>query len=87
MSQIVDDDIAKGINYLSDFKVVHIWAKDYVKYDGHDDVEPVHIFWSGSGETGKAHLVKVIYNAISTTLLHHRTDSENFYLDPQGYQQ
>ena len=50
--------------------MVHTWAKDYVNYDGHN-VEPVHILRSGSGGTGKSHLVKVIYNAISKTLLYH----------------
>lgn len=35
------------------FSVVHIWAKDYVKYHG-CDVEAVHIFLSGSVGTGKS---------------------------------
>ena len=35
--------------------MVHTWAKDCVKYDEHN-VEPIHI--SGSGGTGKSHLVK-----------------------------
>ena len=50
--------------------MVYTWDKDYVKYNGHD-VEPLHIFISGSERTGKYHLVKVIYNAISKLLLHH----------------
>ena len=50
--------------------MVHTWAKNYVKYDGHD-VEQVHIFLSGSGERGKSHLVKVRHNATSKTLLYH----------------
>ena len=50
--------------------MVHTWAKDYVKYDGHD-VELVYIFILGSGGTGKSHLVKVIYNGISKKLLCH----------------
>ena len=44
------------------------WAKEYVKYDSH---EPVHIFISGSGRTGKSHLIKVIHNVISKTLLYY----------------
>ena len=36
------------------------WPKDHVKYDGHN-LEPVHIFLSGKGGTGKSHLLKVIY--------------------------
>ena len=59
-----DDEIAKGINSLNSkqrevFNVVHTWAKNFVKCDG-KDVEPVHIFLSGSGATGKSHLVKAI---------------------------
>ena len=34
-------------------------------------VQPVHIFLSGNGGTGKSHLVRVIYNAIFKTLLYH----------------
>ena len=81
MLQILpDDEIAKDINSLNSkqrevFNVVHRWVKNYVKYDGHD-VEPVHIFLSGSGGTGKSHLVRVIYNAISKTLLYHCKDAE-----------
>ena len=45
----------------------------YVKYD-RNDVEPVHIFHSGSGGITKSHLVKVIYNAISKILLCHCND-------------
>ena len=36
----------------------------------------MHIFLSGSGETGKSHLVKVLYNAISKTLLYNCKDPE-----------
>ena len=48
--------------------MVQSWAKNYVKYGGHD-IAPVHIFLPGSGETGKSHLVKVIYNPIPKALL------------------
>ena len=37
--------------------------------------EPIHIFLSGSGGTGKLHLVKVIYNVLRT-LLYHCKDPE-----------
>ena len=37
--------------------MVHTWAKDYVIYDAHN-AEPIHVFFSGSGGTGKSHLVK-----------------------------
>ena len=55
--------------------MVQTWAQDYVKYDGHN-VEPVHIFLSGSGGTVKSHLVKVICNAIPKILLYHCKDPE-----------
>ena len=54
---------------------VHAWANDYVKYDGYD-AEPVHISLCDSRGTGKSHLVKVIYNALSKILLYHWKDSE-----------
>ena len=55
--------------------MVHTWAKDYVIYDAHN-AEPIHVFLSGSRGTGKSHLVKVIYNAISKTLLYICKDPE-----------
>ena len=55
------------------FNLVQTWAKDHLKYNGHD-AEPVHIFLSGSVGTGKSLLVKVLYNAISKTLLYHCKD-------------
>ena len=80
LKMLPDDKIAEGINSLKlkqreVFNVVHTWAKDYVKYNGYD-VEPVHIFLSGSGGTGKSHLVKVMYNAISKILLYHCKNPE-----------
>ena len=81
MPQVLpDDEISKGINSLNSkqrevFNVVHTWAKNFGKCDGHD-VEPVYIFLSGSGGTGKSHLVKVIYNIISKTLLYRCKDPE-----------
>ena len=38
--------------------MVYTWDKGYVTYDGHD-VEPVYIFLSDSGGTGKFHLVNI----------------------------
>ena len=64
MSQILPDDkIAGGINSLNSkhkdvFSVIHTGANNYVKYDGYN-VEPIHIFPSGIGGTGKSHSVKV----------------------------
>ena len=54
------------------------------KCNGHN-VEPIHIFLSGSGGTGKSKLVKVIYNA--KTLLYHCKDPEKprvLLLGPTG---
>ena len=65
----------------------HTWAKDYVKYDGHN-VERIHIFLSGSrGTTDVSHLVKVLYNAISKALLCQCEDPEKsrvLLLEPTG---
>ena len=70
-----DDEIAEGVNSLNSkqmkvFKFVHTLAKEYLKHDGHN-VEPVHIFISGSGGTSKSHLVKAKDNTIPKTLLYH----------------
>ena len=92
MPQILaDGEIAIGVNSLNSkkrevFNVVHKWAKHYVKYNEHN-VEPVYIFLSGSGGTGKSHLVNVMYNAISKTLLYHCKDPEKcrvLLLNPTG---
>ena len=83
-SQIENDEIpgaeypndkdSEGINSLNSkqkvFNVVHKWAKEHVKCNAHN-FEPIHIFLSGSGRTGKSHLVKVIYNTTSKTLFYH----------------
>ena len=47
----------------------------------------MHIFLSRSGGSSKSHLVKVIYNAISKTLLYHSKDPEKprvLMLGPTG---
>ena len=72
---LLNGDLAEGANSLNSnqrevFNVVHSWAKDYVKDNG-QNVEPVHIFLSGSSGTVKSRLVKAIYNVISKTLLYH----------------
>ena len=66
--------------------MVHKSAKEYVKCNGHN-AESIHIFLLGSGGTDKSHLVKVIYNAISKTLLYHCKDPEKprvLLLGPTG---
>ena len=67
------DGISECINVLNSkqrevVSVVLTLAKDYVKYDRHN-VETVHMFFSGSGDKGKSHLVKVIYNATWRTFV------------------
>ena len=87
-----DDEIVEVMNLLNSKQkeiliAVHILAKDYVKYDGHN-VEPVHIFLSGSGSIGKSHLVKVISKILKTLLYHCKgpKNRELVYLDLQEYQ-
>ena len=76
MSQILpDDEIAEAINSSNSeqrevFNVIHTWDKDYVKYD-ECNVQPIHIFFSGRGGTGKSNLVKLIYSAIPKALLYY----------------
>ena len=72
---LLDDDITEGANSLNSkqrkvFSVLHTWVKDYVTCDGHR-VAPFHIFLSCSGGTSKSHLVKLMYNAKSKSLLYH----------------
>ena len=92
MLQILPDgEIAKGIYPLNSkqmkvFNMIHKWSKDYVKCNG-NNVEPGYIFLSGSRDTDKSHLVKVIYNAMSKTLLCHCKDPEKppiLLLSPTG---
>ena len=69
------------------FKAIHKSTKDYLKYSSHN-VQPVHMFFSSnSAGTSKFHLVKVIYNAISKTLLYYCKDPEKprvLSLGPKG---
>ena len=47
----------------------------HAKYYGRN-VELIHIFLSGNGDTNKSDLVKVIYNPISKTIFYHSKDPE-----------
>ena len=67
------DEILKTLNSLTYkqrtvFNVVHNWTNEYDKHKG-VYVKPVNIFLSRSIGTGKSHLVKFIYNAVSKTLI------------------
>ena len=74
MSRIMaGDEILRSLNSLNYkqrtvFSVVHNWTKEYVKHKG-VNIKPVNIFLSRSGGTGKSHLVKLIYNAVSKTFI------------------
>lgn len=75
-----NDEIADRIGHLKlkqreVFNLVHTWATDYVKYDGHN-VKLIYVFLSARGATGKSHLIKVIYNTVSKTWLDNSKDIE-----------
>ena len=63
-----DDSISENIKTLNTkqrhiFNIVYKWAKDFVKSlntKGNFAVQPFHIFLSGSGGTGKSHVIKTI---------------------------
>ena len=78
MPQIfTNDETAANIKSINKkqgdvFNIAHKWAKDYVKGMSQKrmhTVEPIHIFLSGSGGTGKSHLIKTIYQAVSKEFL------------------
>ena len=67
MPQILaDNEIAANIKTLNKkrrnvFNIAHKWARDYVKGMSQKRMhtaEAIHIFLSGSGGTGKSHLIK-----------------------------
>ena len=79
-----DDKIAANIRSLNKklsmvFDVLHQWTRNYVRnVSSKENLQnnPVHIFVSGSGGTGKSHLVKTIHQVISTELLYHSKEPE-----------
>ena len=64
----VDNKILERRTFLNSKQsvvdVVYNWAKIYAEQKGFN-VKPVDILISGSRITGKSHLVRIIYNAIS----------------------
>ena len=68
-----DDEINHRIRSLNIkqweiFDFVHKWAKDYVKNLGSKnpiDINPLHLFISGSGGVGKSHLIKTLYQTLT----------------------
>ena len=88
-----DDKIAANVRSLNKkqhivFDVLHQWARNYVKnVSSKKKINPVHVFLSCSGGTGKSHLVKTIYQAISKELLCHSKEPDKprvFLLVPTG---
>ena len=79
-----DDEITANIRNLHKkqrmvFDVLHQWARNYVKNASSKknlQIMPVHIFLSGSGGTGKSHLVKTIYQVVSKELLCHSKEPD-----------
>ena len=56
------------------FNDVHNWAKLYVRYTF--NINLIHTFLSGTGTTGKFHLVKTICNVVSKSVLFHYKEPE-----------
>ena len=80
-----NDEIATNIRSLNKkqcmvLDVLHQWARNYVKNVSSKknlQINPVHIFLSGSGSTGNSQLVKTIYQVVSTELLFHSKEPDN----------
>ena len=90
-----DDEIAANIRSLNRkqrmvFDVLHQWARNYIKnvsLKTNLQINSVHIFLSGSGGTGKSHLIKTIYQVVSTELLYHSKEPDKprvLVLGPTG---
>ena len=90
-----DEEIASNIRSLNTnqryvFDIVHSWARDYIKaLSGKTNTtpDPFYIFLSGSGGTGKSHVIKTIYQAVTKTLLYHSSDLDKprvLLLGPTG---
>ena len=66
------DEVLESINSLNSmqngvFNVFHNSVKEYGKYNGFN-IKPVHTLLSGTGDTGKSHLVKSTCNTVSEIL-------------------
>ena len=90
-----DNEIAGSIRSLNEkqqmvFNVVHKWLRNFIKRlstKTYFAVDQIRIFLSGSGGTGKSHLIKTIYQAVSKELLYHVKDLEKpcvFLFGPTG---
>ena len=90
-----DYEIAANIRSLNRkqrmvFDVLHQWARNYIKNVSSKtnlQINSVHIFLSGSGGTGKSHLIKTIYQVVSTELFYHSKEPDKprvLLLGPTG---
>ena len=79
-----DNEIAGSIRSLNEkqrmvFNVVHKWCRNFIKSLATKrcfTVDPIRIFLSCSGGTGKSHLIKTIYQAVLKELLCNAKDPE-----------
>ena len=63
------------------FNVAHKWAQDHVKgFSAKNKLkpQPFHIFFSSSGGTGKSHVIKTIFQALTKT--YHSNNPKNIRL-------
>ena len=79
---LADEDINAKIRSFNKeqkkvFDFVHKWARDHVKYRSSrrkKEVQPVHLFITGGGGCGKSHLLRIIYQSITKTLMYNGGD-------------
>ena len=61
------------------FNVAHKWGRGHVKClsaKRNSKPEPFHLFLSGRSGTGKSHVIKTIFQALTKTLLYHSNNPE-----------
>ena len=89
------DEIVANIRSLNKkqcmvFDVLNQWAKNYAKNISSTknlQINPVHLFLSGSRAIGKSHLIKTIYQVVSKELLYHSNEPDKprvLFLGPPG---
>ena len=81
---LTDNQINEKICSLNEgqrkvFNVILTWAVEFAKNRNCNmpaKIEPLHIFLTGKGGTGKSHLVKVVFHTVSKVLLRKGSDPE-----------